>query len=157
MLLSGIAAAGFIAALICHILGWLQINPPGGNWVFLLHVGCMALWIPLVIFANKTKPPGMKGNMDHLLAEVPKWVRMIAGIVFGYAILNFIYFIYCTSQFPKNKVPSYIHLRGFSGHWMMFYGIAAIGFFALARLEKKRKEAASNQVPMRGIGTGNGK
>jgi len=105
-----------------------------------LHVGFLVLWFPLVMFATRTMPKGAKGNVEHLLAEFPGWVRRAVTVLFVYALLNFVYFIYCTSQYPKHSVPSYIEVRGFSGHWMLFYGLAAIGFLALSRLARKRRE-----------------
>jgi len=78
--------------------------------------------------------------MEHLLAELPRWVRVVTGCLFAYALLNFAYFIFCTRQYPKHGVPFSVELRGFSGHWMMFYGVASAGFVALARLSKKRKQ-----------------
>ena len=140
LILAFLAALGFVASVTCHVLGWLHVDPPGGQWVFMLHVGWLALWFPLVIFANRTMPKGAKSNIDHLFAVSPKWVgRAVTGL-FIYAILNFIYFFYSGSQYPKNGVPSYVELRGFSGHWMLFYGAAVAGFVALARVQRMRKE-----------------
>ena len=139
LLLAALATVGFLASLVCHILGWLNISPPGGKSVFVLHVGFLVLWFPLVLLANKTMPEGAKGNVEHLLAQFPKAVRRAVTVLFVYAILNFVYFMYCASQYPKHDVPFYIELRGFSGHWMLFYGVAAVGFFALARLARKRR------------------
>ncbi len=135
-----IAAAGFVASVACHLMGWLQIQPPGGQAVLMLHVGIFVVWIPLVICANRTKPNPGRNNLDHLFAVLPKWVKIASGILFGYAILNFVYFMYCSQQYPKHKVPFLVELRGFSGHWMMFYGIATIGFIALSRLKRKPQE-----------------
>jgi hypothetical protein len=139
ILLAVIAAAGLLASIACHIMGWLHIEPPGGKSVFVLHVGFLVLWIPLVILANRTMPKPGRNNLDHLLAELPKWVRLGISTLFAYALLNFAYFIYCTRQYPKHGVPFSIELRGFSGHWMLFYGVASAGFVALARLRKRRQ------------------
>jgi hypothetical protein len=135
------AAAGFVASVACHFMGWLHLEPPWGKSVFVLHIGIFVLWFPLVLFANRTMPKGVRGNMEHLLAELPGWVRRAGAVLFVYTLLNFGYFMYCASQYPKNGVPFYLELRGFSGHWILFYGVAAIGFIALARLARKRKEA----------------
>jgi len=136
--LAAIAALGFVASLACHVLGWLQVEPPGGKAVMFLHVGFLVLWFPLVIYANRTMPRRDLGNMEHLLAEFPSWMRIVVGGLFGYAVLNFVYFFLCTRQFPRHGVPFTLELRGFSGHWMLFYGIAAIGFFALAGLAREQ-------------------
>lgn len=135
LFLAMLAASGLIASFACHLMGWLQVDPPWGRSVFLLHVGFIVLWFPLVIFANRTMPKGASGNFEHLLAELPGWARSVVTIFFAYTLLNFAYFIYCRSQYPRNAVPFHIELRGFSGHWMLFYGMAAIGFLALARLK----------------------
>jgi hypothetical protein len=140
LLLATIAAFGFVASLACHILSWWQITPPGGNSVFILHVGFLILWFPLIIFANRTTPKGANGNLNHLFAEMPLWVLTAGKILIAYIILNFVYFMYCTSQYPNHKPPLYVEVRGFSGHWMLFYGIATIGFIALARLAQKQKQ-----------------
>ena len=137
LLLAAVAAAGFLASLICHALAWLQIDPPLGHSVMLLHVGIFVVWLPLVLLANRTMPKSGRGNLEHLLAAVPKWVRIAVGVLFGYTILNFAYFMDCTGQYPKHDVPFLVELRGFSGHWMMFYGMATVGFIALGRLQQK--------------------
>jgi hypothetical protein len=122
-------------------MGWLDLEPPWGKSVFVLHIGFLVLWFPLVVYANRTMPKPGRGNMEHLLAELPKWVRIATSCLFVYALLNFAYFMFCTRQFPKNGVPFSVELRGFSGHWMLFYGVAAVGFVALARLARKRRES----------------
>jgi hypothetical protein len=141
LILAMIAAIGFLASIACHLMGWLHIEPPWGKSVFVLHVGFLVLWFPLVIFANRTMPRPGRGNFEHLLAELPKSVRVGASCLLAYALCNFAYFIYCTRQYPRHEVPFSLELRGFSGHWMLFYGMAAIGFVALARLARKRRES----------------
>lgn len=140
ILLAMMAAAGFFASVVCHLTAWLQIEPPLGKAVFVLHVGLFVLWFPLVFFANRTMPKPGRGNFDHLLAVMPKWVRTFAYGLFVYALLNFAYFLFSTHKYPRNEVPFPVELRGFSGHWIMFYGIAAVGFIALARLRRSRGE-----------------
>jgi hypothetical protein len=139
LLLAMIATAGFFASVACHLMGWLHIEPPWGKSVFVLHIGLFVLWIPLVFFANRTMPKPGRGNFQHLLAELPRWVRVATYALFAYALLNFAYFLFSTRQYPKHGVPIFVELRGFSGHWMLFYGVAAAGFVALARLARKRK------------------
>ncbi len=140
-ILSAIAAAGFLASVTCHIFGWCHIAPPWGKAVFLLHVGIFPLWIPLCILGSRVaRKGGYKSNVDPLLKELPAWVRTAVTGLFVYALLNFAYFLFCASQYSKHEVPLYLELRGFSGHWIIFYGIAAAGFAGLARLHRKQKE-----------------
>lgn len=141
VLLAVIAASGFVASFACDVMGWFHVQPPLGRSVFILHVGFIALWFPLVTFANRTMPKGAKNNLEHLLAEFPPWLRRVSTLLFIYALLNFAYFMYCTGQYPKHELPFYIELRGFSGHWMLFYGMATMGFIALARIARRRKQS----------------
>jgi hypothetical protein len=135
LLLAIVAAAGLIASIAVHVLSWLQIEPPGGKSVVVLHLGFLLIWFPLVLYANRTMPKAGQGNLDHLLAELPPWVRVAIGCLFAYALINFVYFLFLTRQYPKHGVPFFVELHGFSGHWMLFYGMATAGFIALARLE----------------------
>src|SRR4051812_45576744 len=118
LLLATVAAVGFLASVACHIMGWLQMEPPWGKSVFVLHVGIFVLWFPLVLLANRTMPKPGRGNFEHLLAALPKWVRVPYTGLFIYALINFAYFIFSTRQYPKHGVPFSLELRGFSGHWM---------------------------------------
>lgn len=138
LLLATIAAVGFFASITCHLMGWLGVEPPWGKSVFLLHIGWILLWFPLVTFANRTMPPPGRGNIEHLLAVLPRWAGILTYGLFIYALVNFGYFMFSTRHYPKHGVPFPIELRGFSGHWMLFYGFAAIGFVALARLARNR-------------------
>jgi hypothetical protein len=128
-------------------MSWFQMEPPWGKSVFLLHVGIFVVWIPLVIFANRTMPRGSRRNFEHLLAELPRWARFVLIGLLAYALLNFGYFLYCTREYPRHGVPFFLQLRGFSGHWMMFYGMAALGHVALGRISRKQKQDGSNARP----------
>jgi hypothetical protein len=138
LILAALSSIGFTASIICHLLAWFHVEPPWGKSVFVLHVGFLILWIPLVTASNRTMPKEGRGNFEHLLAVLPRAVRFILPGLGGYTAINFVYFILSTFKYPRGKVPFYLELRGFSGHWMLFYGMAAIGFVALARLARKR-------------------
>src|SRR5579863_653095 len=124
LILATLAAIGFLVSLVCNVMGWMHTNPFWGQSVFWLHIGAMALFFALIYFSNKTMPKFSKSNLDHLLAELPKWARTGLGVVFAYAILNFVWFIYCSSTYQKGKEPMWLVLRGFSGHWMLFFGVS---------------------------------
>jgi hypothetical protein len=135
-LLAAISFLGLFASVGCHLAGWLGDDPPGGKAAFALHAGIFAVWVPLVVCANRTMPPGAGGNLDHLLAELPRWARAAVGALFGYALVNFVSFVWSAGQYPKGGVPLALEVRGVSGHWMLFYGVAWAGFVALARLAR---------------------
>jgi hypothetical protein len=140
VLLAAISAVGLVASATCHLAGWLGADLPYGKLPFAaMHVGVFLVWIPLVLCANRTMPKDGKGNVDHLLAELPVWVRVSVGVLFAYAIGNFLLFMWKAREFPKGQVPYSLELRGFSGHWIMFYGVAWAGFVGLGRLARKRR------------------
>ena len=140
LLFAIVSGIGLVASAVCHILSWLSVDVPSA--AFVLHVAIFAIWLPLIHFANRTKPKTGRGNVDHLLAELPSWVNVAVGVALAYAILNFAWFMFASSQFPKNGVPKYVELRGFSGHWMMFYGWGLAGFAGLARREQRIAKAS---------------
>jgi hypothetical protein len=135
-LLAVVSAAGLLASLGCHVLGWLEVDPPGGEAVFLLHVGIFVVWVPLVLCANRAVPKGGASH-EHLRTEAAGCAAGFVGVLFVYAIVNFLIFMAAASPFPKGRVPFLLQLRGFSGHWMLFYGVASVGFAALARRARK--------------------
>jgi hypothetical protein len=92
-ILALVSAAGLLASVACHLVGWLGIDPPAGKAAFALHVGIFVVWIPLVINANRTMPKGAGGNLDLLLAELPAWARAAVGALFVYAIAHFLLFL----------------------------------------------------------------
>ena len=144
-ILAKLAGLGFIASVIVHSMAWLQIEPPIGRAVFLLHIGIFVVFVPLVIYANRTMPQANRGNMEHLIALFPTRMKFLSGFLFLYAGVNFAYLFYTAQQFPKGKTPELIVLRGFSGHWMLFYGVACAGHVALARLSEQGRSTADSR------------
>lgn len=114
----------------------------------LLHFGIFIVWIPLVFSASRTMPKEAAGNFDHLLAELPKWMRSAVIALFIYALLNFAYFIYAAQQHPRHGVPFDVELRGFSGHWMVFYGWATAGFIGLASLARRSRKSENGATEL---------
>jgi hypothetical protein len=129
---------GFIASVVSHIFGLLGYPSPFGNWAWVLHVGIFPLFIPLVLFANKTVPKNAdQGNFTHLMKEVPSSIRIIFIGLFLYTMLNFGLFIHQMSKYPRNQVPDWLTQRGFSGHWMVFYFSIFWGYWGLYLLSKR--------------------
>ncbi len=137
--LSAVAFAGFVVSVVLHILACLGVEVPNGSWVFFLSVGIFPLWFLLIMAGNRTRPSAGRGNMKHLTAEVPKWIRTGFSLVGVYAIFNFFYFLHLASKYPKHAVPFSLELRGISGYWMLFYGMSAMGLFGLHRFMLKQK------------------
>jgi hypothetical protein len=122
-----LAALGFVLSVAAHLLAITGIQIPGGGLVWGLHVGIFAVWIPAVLVSVQTARLGNRKDFWKIaLAGCPPWMRYGLFVLFGYAIFNFILFISVapahTQQFGNTPPPSV--LRGFSGHWMIFYAAA---------------------------------
>ena len=121
-----LAAIGFILSVTAHVMALAGMPFPGGGLVWGLHIGIFVVWIPTVLVGNRmTRGANRKDFWKTGLAGCPLWMRRAVTVIFCYAIFNFILFLVSTAGQPKPKgaaPPSIV--RGFSGHWMLFYGAA---------------------------------
>jgi hypothetical protein len=150
-----IAVAGWVTGLSVHILAVCGIDVGGPVWG--LHVGAIAVFIPFVIVLKAENPnqhefrSSPKEFYRKIFKYAPNWMRILAVAGFIYAFFNFFYFFlnhdgdisleagkyvvkkhgrflrYATEEEYIASKP--LMLRGFSGHWIAFYGIAAAGLF----------------------------
>jgi hypothetical protein len=111
-------------------------------FVWLLHVGIFAVFIPFVFSSRKRL--GKQPSLADMRALVPGRVYAVGLGVFIYAMVNFALFIAATQGgSPAIEAGQYVlqnhgrlireisfaeyealranELRGFSGHWMFFY------------------------------------
>lgn len=122
----GLAAFGLILSIAAHFAALTGSPIPFGNAVWGLHVGIFVVWLPTVLVGIRlTRGANRKDYWKIAMAGCPRWMRTAVSILFGYAILNFIIFIVMTATHPQPKgdAPPEV-VRGFSGHWMVFYGAA---------------------------------
>lgn len=132
-----IALAGFIASLLAHIAGYAGIDRPLGLDPWPLHVGIFVVWLPSVLAAQKlSKDFPQKDMWKATLRGCPKWIRYMLFGLFGYAILSFLAFFISTEN-SQNEAST---IRGFSGHWLVFY------FAAFAILQSYSRVAISDVV-----------
>lgn len=101
---------------------------------------------------NRANPFGV---VKIIFRQTPTWLTIVAVAGFFYAGINFMlfmssqtgvpsikdgqYFLHNHGQFIKNLTEQEYHhykaneIRGFSGHWLAFYGIAAAVLFPFNR------------------------
>lgn len=100
---------------------------PGGKLVWGLHIGIFVVWIPaMYVSMRTTRLANRKDFWKVALAGCPDWMRRGLYVLFGYAALNFVIFMATTAgehKQPTGDAPPSV-VRGFSGHWMVFYGAA---------------------------------
>lgn len=135
----------------------------------LLHVGIFIVWIPtILLLRKKTEAEDNKVQIKprafskSLFSETPAWLKVIAIAGFVYAFINFMLFTASQSGTPDIKGGQYIlhshgkliralteqeynhylanQTRGFSGHWIAFYGFAAAVLFPF----NKRRQVTAN-------------
>jgi hypothetical protein len=155
-----LALVGWIAAFCVHASTWFGIDVPALlPQVWLLHVGMFAVFVPMVLVMQ------VRGerDIDVALATVPAWVKPAGAILFAYVAANFAYFMYRSGDgSPVEELGRYYlkdHgrivrelsaaeyaaariavLRGFSGHWLVFYFAPAVYFLL------RRRAAASGPM-----------
>ena len=147
--LLAIAVGGWILSTIAHLVTFLGIAPNKiCPWIWLLHLGIFVVWFPMIFVSGKTMKPGYRKSFKELMPHAPSWMPRLCGILFAYALFNFFFTIFVLN---KGGNPSVIDgekvlqshgkiirklsdeeyrwheaysVRMFSGHWMLFYGIA---------------------------------
>ena len=139
--LAALAALGFLCSLAVHAAAWMGLALD--SRAFVLHGGVFVVWFPAVLLAMRigrnARPAPTGGWManwnsggmqwSHMLSGCPRWMRIGLYVVFAYAIGNFLLMIGTAREAGgPGEPPSPATLRGFSGHWMVFYYAA----FALA-------------------------
>lgn len=120
-----LSAIGFVLSAAAHVLALTGIVPLDGRIVMLLHIGIFVVWIPTVLVVNRaTKGANRKDFWKIALSGCPSWMRYAVYGLFCYAALNFLIFISSTMHGPRSKEITAETIRGFSGHWMIFYAAA---------------------------------
>lgn len=121
-----LALLGFIASLVAHLAGYAGIDRPFGMNPWPLHVGIFIVWFPAVLASMQlSKGFPQKDMWKAALRGCPKWMRYAFYGLFGYAFLSF----FALSVSAGNGENEASTVRGFSGHWLIFYFAA----FAILR------------------------
>ena len=106
---------------------------------------------------NRMNPIGF---FKIIFKETPTWMTIIAGAGFFYAIINFLLFFASHGGTPDIKDGQFIlqnhgqliktvteqeyyhykanEVRGFSGHWIFFYGFATAVLYKFSGLTKRK-------------------
>jgi uncharacterized membrane protein len=135
------AWTGFLASILVHSVTFRGINAADYvPWVWVLHVGCFIAIIPLV----------RKDVWRDVVAVVPRWAQAMIVFFMAYAVINFVlsfvlsegganpdiwdgrYVLQSHGKLVRELSEREYHLqlayvlRGFSGHWMLFYFLPGI-------------------------------
>ena len=141
---------GLFSSLFVHLSTFFGIDPSKHvPWVWVLHLGIFVVFFPMVFVQ------GLKSRKDFwskIFAAIPRWARYTIKFFFAYTIINFALFFFLSQggtpevrdgkyvlhnhgqvirELSKNEYEwqrAYV-IRGFSGHWMVFYLVPALVFW----------------------------
>jgi hypothetical protein len=162
-----IAAAVLLVSAAAHASTFLGIDPiamwPG---VMLIHLAIFPPFFAALYYAPRSAGKEQR-HQDNVIAAAPAWLRILAGVCFIYAFVNFgIFIVLSEGGGPHERDGRYFimshgtvlrelseaefhqhqayEVRGFSGHWMLFSSASLMVLVGTARL-RRRRSAASDQ------------
>jgi hypothetical protein len=154
------AAGVLIISLLVHVSTFLGIDPmekwPG---VMFIHLAIFPPFIAALFCANRTAGP-KHGAQDRVMSCSPLWLKILTGVCFAYALVNFaVFIVLIEGGSPRERDGKYfLHshgtvlrelseaefhqmqafvVRGFSGHWMLFSSAALMVLVGTARLRSR--------------------
>lgn len=155
-ILGGLALVGFGLSLLAHVAALfgvdVQTHVPS---VWLLHVGIFVVFVPMVF---QLRSLGSSTDARALLRGIPVWPALLVVLLFVYALVNFLVFVGGSGPgSPALRGSSFVlerkgvlirqiteseyrtfraaEIRGFSGHWLVFYFVP-FTHFILRRRER---------------------
>lgn len=132
-----VAALGFFLSLIAHIASMFGKAVPSALPVMDLHIGIFVVWFPAVLVVSRmTGSANRKDLWKIALSGCPLWMRRAVYGLFGYTALNFVLFMLRTRTQHDAGEASPSVVWGFSGHWLLFYGIAFAVFYSAIHAPK---------------------
>lgn len=151
--LMAVAACGLALSLAVHVMALAGDPIPGNHLVWGLHAGIFLVWIPTLLASIRTmRCTNRREFWKVMLAGCPPWMRRAVFVLFGYAIVNFLLFLAAAPSLQNQQegdLPPAV-LRGFSGHWMIFYAAAFAVLYSWIRapqLYRERKCPNGHVVP----------
>ena len=131
MLLSALGLLLCLAAQLIALTGYL---PTVQNLLdedaqtlapMILVGGIFVVWIPAVLIAQRINNGNrLKFSWKKVLVGCPQWMVYTAYSLFAYAIVNFLLIV------ASGHMDNTQGVRAFTGHGMVFYGMAFCIFFS---------------------------
>jgi hypothetical protein len=181
--LFGLALTGFGASLMVHLTSYFSDRLRSDNGiVYLLHLFCMAMCFLTFPFSRRMEK--LWGRRTAFARDFGgRKGQRIIHVLFFYAIINFILFLgiawanghlrvwrdrqtyYAMGRMGNNREISReeylrhgVHeLRGFSGHWMLFFALPGLFFLYLRPVDLFEPQAQPEKKKSVSRGGGGGK
>lgn len=163
-----LALLGFVAALIVHLptqFGY-DISKPVPMLFWALHGGAIMAW---VLMSNSARNAfGKRLSPQEWLSVLPDWATWGKQILGAYALVNFAVFTYSAYRgspairdghyvlqqhghivrmlsLPEYEAAQLAVMRGFSGHWLVFYFTPAV-YFLFRKNRRSANPAKQNEA-----------
>lgn len=133
-----LALAGFLATVVVHLMALLQMPVPpllqpyiNDALYGILGAGVFVVWIPTVLAATAVSHSHRLSRVawSTLMKGCPVWMRNTVYGLFAYAFINF----FLVLGVEHNAQGGGLVPRGFSGHWLLFYGAAFAVLYSITR------------------------
>jgi len=135
---AALSAIGLALSVVSHVASLLGALGPLGRYSFALHVGVFIVWGPAVLVTQQLAKDASRGEVWKIvLRGCPAWMKYMTYGLVAYAILNFALYMY---REPKPGAPDGMSprdVRGFSGHWMVFYSAALAILYSAAKVREQ--------------------
>ena len=156
-----VALTGFLLSLLAHVMALMGIDlSASAPVIWDLHFGIFFVFIPFVLPSRKELAG--RNSMLGIAADVPRWVAVLGAMLFVYAMVNLFLFTQHTEggnaviqhgkcvllnhgKFIRELIASEYtvlkanELRGFSGHWLLFYFMPA-AYFLLRKPDAQSRD-----------------
>jgi hypothetical protein len=134
-----ISVIGLIVSLWVHLGAVMgrRVAPAAFFWI--LHIGIFVVWFPAMLTTrNAVRNVNQKEFWKVVLKGSPKWMHYMVYGFFGYAVVNFLWFMTKAPNGSNGSDPPAVVWRGFSGHWMAFYSAALAMLYSAAHAKHGR-------------------
>lgn len=169
-----LAAFGLVASAATHVATFFGVNPLGaGPGIMVLHALIFVVWIPTVVFVVRR----MSGGNDRwafwavVTRHAPLWMKALSIVLAAYAFFSFFFVEFVlnregvpsTSSGQKALVShgkvirrlsdeeyerhQAYSIRGYSGHWMMFYAVGMTVLCSLAKEAATKDRGSAAETP----------
>jgi len=128
------SAVGLVLSLWVHLGAVMGRRVAPQSFFWMLHGGIFVVGFPTIFVAQRLV--GRVNRKDFwkvVLKGSPDWMRYMVYGFFGYAIVNFLFFMTKAPSGSGGNPPAVVW-RAFSGHWMAFYSAALAVLYSAAHM-----------------------
>ena len=129
-----LAGLGFLVSLVAHVASIVGVSVfPSEPWF--LHFGIFVVWLPAVLYSQSlAKEFPQKQMWKAALRGCPKPMQYFLYGLFAYVFLNFALFAISSDGHSPSSATT---IRGFSGHWLIFYYAAFAILYSYIQVQKQ--------------------